>query len=350
MKEFSVGRRFGAYAVLAAGVILMVVALIMDMSGSGSALRGPLLVMGMVGIIAGIYLFPTLKYHRVLVYVIFLFPLLFTFLITVIIPMIEGICYSFTDWDGITVTGFVGFANYSKMFGQPSFIWSILITFIFVFMNVILVNLIGFMLALLCTTKIKALGFFRASYFLPNLIGGIVLGYIWQFVFNEVLTRITGQVTLLNATNTSLMAIIIVYIWQYGGYIMLIYITGLTGVPADTLEAAAIDGANAWKTLIKIKLPMIAPTITICTFLTLTSAFKQFDVNLALTNGTGSVADFLGAYITNGTEMLALNIYSTAIAENNYAVSQAKAVLFFIILAVVSIIQVRTSNKKEVSL
>lgn len=217
-------------------------------------------------------------------------------------------------------------------------------------MNVILVNLIGFMLALLCTTKIKALGFFRASYFLPNLIGGIVLGYIWQFVFNEVLTKITGQVTLLNATSTSIMAIIIVYIWQYGGYIMLIYITGLTGVPADTLEAAAIDGASAWSTLIKIKLPMIAPTITICTFLTLTSAFKQFDVNLALTNGTGSVADFLGSYITNGTEMLALNIYNTAIAENNYAVSQAKAVLFFIILAVVSILQVRTSNKKEVSL
>ena len=350
MKEFSVGRRFGAYAVLAAGVILMVVALIMDMSGSGSVLRGPLLVMGMVGIIAGIYLFPTLKYHRVLVYIIFLFPLLFTFFITVIIPMIEGICYSFTDWDGITVTGFVGFANYSKMFGQPSFIWSILITFIFVFMNVILVNLIGFMLALLCTTKIKALGFFRASYFLPNLIGGIVLGYIWQFVFNEVLTRITGQVTLLNATNTSLAAIIIVYIWQYGGYIMLIYITGLTGVPGDTIEAAAIDGADAWKTLMQIKVPMIAPTITICTFLTLTSAFKQFDVNLALTNGTGSVANFLGSYITNGTEMLALNIYSTAIAENNYALSQAKAVLFFIILAVVSILQVRASNKKEVSL
>lgn len=132
MKEFSVGRKFGAYAVLAAGIILLVVALIMDMSGSESVVRGPMLVAGMLGTIAGIYLFPTLKHHRVLVYVIFLFPLLFTFLITVIIPMIEGICYSFTDWDGITVTGFVGVANYSKMFGQPSFIWSILITFIFV--------------------------------------------------------------------------------------------------------------------------------------------------------------------------------------------------------------------------
>lgn len=131
---------------------------------------------------------------------------------------------------------------------------------------------------------------------------------------------------------------------------MLIYVTGLTTVPKDVLEASQIDGANAWTTLMKIKIPMIASTITICTFLTLTSAFKQFDVNMALTNGTGSVADFMGAYLTNGTQMLALNIYNTAISKNNYALGQAKAVLFFIILACVSIIQVRISNKKEVEM
>ncbi len=138
------------------------------------------------------------------------------------------------------------------------------------------------------------------------------------------------------------------YIWQYAGYIMLIYITGLTQVPKDVLEASQIDGANRIQTLFKI--PMIASTITICTFLTLTSAFKQFDVNMALTNGSGSVADFMGSYLTNGTQMLALNIYNTAISKDNYAMGQAKAVFFFIILAVVSLVQVRISNKKEVEM
>ena len=206
------------------------------------------------------------------------------------------------------------------------------------------------MLALLCTSKVKGLSFFRASYFLPNLIGGIVLGYVWQFVFNNVLIKMTNNISLLSKTNTAMMAIIVVYIWQYAGYIMLIYVTGLTQVPKDVLEASQIDGANAVTTLFKIKIPMIAATITICTFLTLTSAFKQFDVNMALTNGTGSVASFFGNYLTNGTQMLALNIYNTAISKNNYALGQAKAILFFIILAAVSIIQVRISNKKEVEM
>jgi raffinose/stachyose/melibiose transport system permease protein len=215
----------------------------------------------------------------------------------------------------------------------------------------ILVNLVGFLLALLCTTKIKGLGFFRASYFLPNLIGGIVLGYIWQFIFANVVTEIFNQPwSWLANSNTAFMAIIIVYIWQYAGYIMLIYITGLTTVPRDVLEASAIDGANAIQTLFKIKIPMIASTITICTFLTLTSAFKQFDVNLALTGGKGSIPDFMGKYLSNGTEMIALNIYTTAINDRSYSLGQAKAVLFFIILATVSIIQVRISNKKEVEM
>ena len=185
---------------------------------------------------------------------------------------------------------------------------------------------------------------------MPNLIGGIVLGYVWQFVFNNVLIKMTNNISLLSKTNTAMMAIIVVYIWQYAGYIMLIYVTGLTQVPKDVLEASQIDGANAVTTLFKIKIPMIAATITICTFLTLTSAFKQFDVNMALTNGTGSVASFFGNYLTNGTQMLALNIYNTAISKNNYALGQAKAILFFIILAAVSIIQVRISNKKEVEM
>jgi raffinose/stachyose/melibiose transport system permease protein len=219
----------------------------------------------------------------------------------------------------------------------------------------VLVNLVSFLLALLCTSKLKGESFFRAAYFLPNLIGGIVLGYIWQFIFSQVLTKLTtalfdNHYSILSDTKTAFMGIIVVYIWQYAGYIMLIYITGLNTIPGDVIEASAIDGAKPFQQLMQVKIPMLAPTITICTFLTLTNAFKMFDVNLALTNGTGSVANFMGSYLTKGTQMIALNIYDTAVINNNYAVGEAKAVFFFIILAIVSIIQVRVSNKKEVEL
>ncbi len=313
-----------------------------------------LLVIGAILFLAGMYFFPTVEHHRSIINFIFLFPLLFSFAVTVLIPLGLGIIYSFTDWNGIRLTGFVGFSNYMTMFKDPAFVWSVLLTFLFVIFNMVLINVIGFMLALLCTSKMRGINFFRASYFLPNLIGGIVLGYIWQFVFNNVLIQITSKWGMMNSilanTKTAFAAIVVVYIWQYAGYIMLIYVTGLTTVPKDVLEASQIDGANALTTLFKIKLPMIASTVTICTFLTLTSAFKQFDVNMALTNGTGSIADFMGSYLTNGTQMLALNIYNTAITKNSYALGQAKAVLFFIILACVSIIQVRISNSKEVEL
>ena len=352
MSTFSIGRKAFSFCSLIVGIVLTIWGLGIALAKGGPAYsaRGALIIIGVLLFFLGLYLFPTLKYHRAIINVIFLFPLLFAFLVTVIIPLVLGIGYSFTDWNGIKLKGFVGFANYARMFGQPSFLWSILITFLFVVFNMILVNLVAFLLALLCTSKIKGLGFFRAAYFLPNLIGGIVLGYIWQFIFSNVVTKFSGTYSMLSDTKTAFIAIIIVYIWQYAGYIMLIYITGLNTIPGDVLEASSIDGANAMQTLFNIKIPMIAPTITICTFLTLTSAFKQFDVNLALTNGTGSVPDFLGNYLTNGTEMLALNIYSTAVINNEYAFGEAKAVLFFIILATVSIIQVRISNKKEVEL
>ena len=365
MGTFSTGRKVASFGSLILGLVLTIAGLGLSITGAGDLIlgympingtntpiilgRGAMFVCGIILFFVGLYLFPTLKHHRAIVNIIFLFPLLFAFAVTVIIPLILGIGYSFTDWNGIKLTGFVGLANYTRMFKQPSFLWSILLTFLFVVFNMILVNLVAFLLALLCTSRIKGLGFFRASYFLPNLIGGIVLGYIWQFIFSNVVTKFTGTYSMLSDTKTAFIAVIIVYIWQYAGYIMLIYITGLNTIPGDVLEASAIDGASPTQTLFNIKLPMIAPTITICTFLTLTSAFKQFDVNLALTNGKGSI-DFLGNYIANGTEMLALNIYTTAVVNNDYALGQAKAVLFFIILAAVSIMQVRISNKKEVEL
>ena len=352
MSTFSTSRKISSFGALILGLVLTIWGLGMALAKGGImySQRGAFLVIGAILIIAGLYLFPTLKHHRTIINILFLFPLLFAFAVTVIIPLVLGIGYSFTDWNGIKMKEVVGLANYTRMFRQPSFLWSILITFLFVVFNMILVNLVAFLLALLCTSKIKGLGFFRAAYFLPNLIGGIVLGYIWQFIFSNVVTKFTGTYSMLSDTKTAFIAIIIVYIWQYAGYIMLIYITGLNTIPGDVLEASAIDGASPLQTLFNIKIPMIAPTITICTFLTLTSAFKQFDVNLALTNGTGSVQNFFGNYLTNGTEMLALNIYGTAVVNNEYSFGEAKAVLFFIILATVSIIQVRVSNKKEVEL
>ena len=338
MKTKTAGSKGLSLILMIAGAVMTVAALALDFMGNKASFRGPLLVIGVIAFFLGLYLFPTLAHHRKIVYVIFLLPLLFTFAVTVIIPLVLGIFYSMTDWTGIKFTHFVGLANYAAMFKDPAFIWSVLMTFLFVVINMVLVNLVAFLLALLCTSGLKGDGFFRAAYFLPNLIGGIVLGYIWQFV------------SWLVQTKTAMLAIVIVYVWQYAGYIMLIYITGLTQVPKDVLEAASIDGADAKQTLFQIKIPMIASTITICTFLTLTSAFKQFDVNLALTGGTGSVPNFMGAYLTNGTQMLALNIYNTAVSKNNYSLGQAKAVLFFIILACVSLIQVRISNSKEVEL
>ena len=354
MNENTAGKRVLSLALLVAGAVGLIAGLALAFNGSGNTMRGTLIILGAVGIYLGLYFFPTLEHHRSIINFLFCFPLLFAFAVTVIIPLCLGIFYSTTDWNGVKMTASVGLANYAAMFKEPGFLWSVLITFLFVIFNMILVNVIGFCLALLCTSRLKGVGFFRAAYFLPNLIGGIVLGYVWQFVFNNVLLSLTASVfnmrnSILSDTPTAFMAIIIVYIWQYAGYIMLIYINGLVTIPGDVIEAANIDGASPLATLFQIKLPMIMSTITICTFLTLTSAFKQFDVNMALTNGTGSV-NFMGNYLTNGTQMLALNIYNTAIAKNSYALGQAKAVLFFIILACVSLIQVRITNSKEVEM
>ena len=360
MNENNSGRKILSLVLLILGVVLLIAALWMDftktylivnMGSAKIALRGLFLVLGALLVLAGMYFIPTVMHHRAIINFIFLFPLLFTFAVTVIIPMFVGIFYSFTDWNGVAFTRMVGFENYAAMFKEPAFIWSLLLTVLFVVINMILVNLVAFLLALLCTTKLKGVGFFRAAYFLPNLIGGIVLGYIWQFIFSNVLTKILNSPhSALASTNTAFIAIIVVYIWQYAGYIMLIYINGLATVPKDVLEAAQIDGASTMTTLFDIKIPMIAATFTICTFLTLTSAFKQFDVNLALTNGVGTVRNFMGTRLSNGTQMIALNIYNTAFARDQYGYAQAKAILFFIILACVSLIQVRISNKREVEM
>lgn len=333
---------------LALGAILTIYALILDFIGVKGELRGYVLIVGVILLILGIFKMPYRK-HTKIVNIVFLFPMVFAFAVTVIIPFILGIIYSFTDWNGVQVTKFVGFGNYITMFKQSDYIYSFVITLIYTVINMILVNVVGFILALLCSSKIKGTTFFRSAYFLPNLIGGIVLGYVWQFIFNKVFTTIfAGSLSMLTDANLALLAILIVNTWQYAGYIMLIYLTGLQTVPKDVLEASSVDGASALTTLFKIKMPMIANTFTVCIFLTLVNSFKQFDLNLAITNGAPS--RILGTKIIQSTELLALNIYNTAIGKNNYALGQTKAVIFFIILAVVSLSQVAISKKREVEL
>ena len=190
--------------------------------------------------------------------------------------------------------------------------------------------------------------FFRASFFLPNLIGGIVLGYVWQFVFNKVFVTIFGGNSMLSDANLAFVAIIIVSSWQYAGYIMMIYVTGLQTVPKDVVEASSIDGASFWTTLFKIKVPMIWNTFTVCIFLTLVNSFKQFEVNMALTNGAPS--RIMNNTMYQSTEFLALNIYNTAIGKNKYSLGQPKAGVFFVLLAIVSLTQVTISKKKEVEM
>jgi raffinose/stachyose/melibiose transport system permease protein len=335
-------------ASIAVGIAAVVYAIILIMNKSESSLRSPLLIIGFLLSILGIFKLPCKK-HKSIMNVVFLFPLLFTFAVTVIIPFIIGIFYSFTNWDGIGFTKFVGLQNYITMFSSPDYLYSFVITFIFTVVNMISVNVVAFSLALIGTSNLRGRNFYRAAYFIPNLIGGIVLGYVWQFIFNKVFTSIfAGSVSMLTDPNLAIAAILIVSTWQYAGYIMMIYLTGLQGVPRDVIEASNVDGATSLKTLFKIKIPMIANTFTVCIFLTLVNSFKQFDLNLAITNGAPS--RLLGDSVVQGTSFLALNIFNTAISKNQYALGQTKAVVFFIILAVVSLAQVTINKRKEVEL
>ena len=337
---------FGGIAII--GIVFTIISLIMVFGGGKNDLRGVMFLIGICMAILGIFKFPN-AHHTKIVNIVFIFPMVFTFFVTVLLPFVLGIYYSFTDWNGVEAKNFVGIANYITMFKQMDFVYSFVITSIFTILNMILVNAVAFLLALLCTSKIKGRNFFRAAYFLPNLIGGLVLGYVWQFIFNKVITIIlAGSKSMLTNPNLALAAILIVSTWQYAGYIMMIYITGLQTIPKSVMEASGVDGADGITTLFKIKIPMIANTFTVCTFLTLVSSFKQFDLNISITNG--APARVLGAKIIQATEFLALNIYITAIRKNNYALGQTKAVIFFIILAIVSLTQVVISKKKEVEL
>ena len=278
---------------------------------------------------------------------LFLGPVTAAFIIGFVWPFIQGIYLSMCKFKLIRDAKFVGFGNYLTALKDPSFLHSFWYTALFAVVSVILINVLAFTVAYFLTQGIRGSNIFRTVFFMPNLIGGIVLGYIWSMIFDGILSRF-GTSILLEA-RYGFWGLIILMCWQQIGYMMIIYIAGLQAVPEDMLEAAKIDGATRWQTLWKVTIPNVMPSITICTFLSLTNGFKLFDQNLALTGGQPFIIQPDGSTIKT-TEMLALNIYNTFYSSNaaSKGVAQAKAVIFFILVAGLGLAQLAFTRKKEV--
>lgn len=299
---------------------------------------------------------PGYKKGRVFWDGVFLTPAIFAFGVVILIPFLLGIYYSFTNWDGINAQkNFIGLANYIKIFTDKQFYYSAYATIKYALFSIIMVNVVGFILALLVTSKAKARNLYRVGFFVPNLIGGIVLGTIWQFIFSNIVPvlgsalHIPGlEVSLLSKGDSIIAVMAFVNTWQYAGYIMMIYVAGIQSIPQEVLEAAEVDGASYVSRIFKIVLPLVSNSFTICLFLTLTNAFKSYDLNVALTNG--GPANLFAGGVVRSSELLALNIYNTAYQYNKTAEGQAKAVLFFIFLAIVSTIQVSITKRREVEM
>ena len=268
---------------------------------------------------------------------VFVLPTMAAFMIGFIVPFIEGIYLSFCKFTTIKDADFVGIGNYIEAFKDTTFPHAFGCTAVFAIVTLVLVNVLAFALALALTQKIKGTNIFRTIFFMPNLIGGIVLGYIWQLIFDGIFSHFDMALKL-NA-KLGFWGLVILICWQQIGYMMIVYIAGLQAIPDSLKEAAMIDGANAWKRLFHVTIPNMMPSITICTFLTITNSFKLFDQNLSLTGGEP----------LHKTEMLALNIYDTFYGRVGYeGVGQAKAVIFFLAVIVISMLQLRLTRSKEV--
>ncbi len=268
---------------------------------------------------------------------LFVLPTLIAFLIAFVVPFLMGIYLSFCKFTTVANAEFVGLENYVKAFSNKGFLSALSFTVLFAVVAIVTINVFGFLLALLLTQKIPGRNLFRTIFFMPNLIGGIVLGYIWQAMINGVLSAF--GVTMLMDAKYGYWGLILLMNWQMIGYIMVIYIAGLQNVSSDVLEAARMDGADGLRTLFRVTLPMMMPSITICLFLTISNSFKMFDQNLALTGGGPS----------GKTTMLALDIYKTFYDKVGFeGVGQAKAVLFFLIVAGIAMVQLRITRRREV--
>ena len=271
---------------------------------------------------------------------IFLLPTAAAFCIGFLWPFIWGIYLSFCQFTTVSKVTFVGFSNYAKILLDNTFSHAFWLTVLFAILSSVIINVLAFLIALALTRGIKGTNAFRTIFFMPNLIGGIVLGCIWQTLLNGILMSVGQPLLALSATN-GFWGMIILLSWQQIGYMMIIYIAGLNNVPGDLIEAAQVDGANSWQTLFRIKIPMIMPSVTICTFLTLTNGFKMFDQNLSLTGGDPNKA----------SQLLALNIYDTFYARSGpqwKGIGQAKAVVFFLIVVVIALAELRLTTSKEV--
>ena len=278
---------------------------------------------------------------------LFVLPTCFAFALGFVVPLVMGIYLSFTEFTTITDAEFVGLKNYVRAFQDPDFLHALLFTLAFTIVTTILINVAAFFVAYMFTKAMRGAKLFRSVFFMPNLIGGIVLGYIWSMIFDGILIKYNTSVIL--ETKYGFWGLVILVCWQQIGYMMIIYIAGLQAVPEDMLEAARIDGANRWQTLWRVTIPNVMPSITICMFLSLTNGFKLFDQNLALTAGRPFQQLGNGETIKT-TEMLALNIVNAfgTSGGGNRGVGQAKAVIFFIVVAAISIIQLQASRRKEV--
>ena len=277
----------------------------------------------------------------------FVGPSLLAFTLVVLIPLLMGIYYSFTNWNGIASdVNFIGIDNYMKMFHDSIFFRSFIFTTKFTIVSVIAINVIGFALALLVTRGLKISNLLRTIFFMPNLIGGLILGFIWQFIFTKgfaTLGEITGQSWLLgwlSNQETGFWGLVILMSWQMAGYVMVIYVAGIQNIPEELIEASKIDGANAWERVKHIVFPLIRPAFTASVFLTLSNSFKLFDQNLSLTSGGPA----------RSTEMVALNIYNTAFKFREMGVAQAKAVVFLLVVGIVTLTQVHFTKKGEVEM
>lgn len=277
----------------------------------------------------------------------FVGPVLLFFIIIMVVPFLLGMYYAMTDWNGVASTvNWVGWDNFKIIFtNDPDFWSSFWFTTKFTVVGIVLTNVVGFFLAYFLTKGLKLRNIMRTIFFMPNVIGGLLLGFIWQFIFIKgfnTVYELTGWsffgLPWLGDATTGFWGIMIVFVWHTAGYLMVIYISSLTNVPSEVMEAAEIDGASRWQMLRSIIIPLIMPAVTICLFLAISWAFKMFDLNLSLTKG--------GPF--KSTESVAMNIYNEAFQNNRYGLGTAKAILFFVIVAVITMFQVRLTKSKEV--